>query len=75
MKGIVKILVQIVHIGSFCGLMFLGLLGVIYEIVGHAKFEQILMYLGISKGFERIWAVGIIMLILLAITYFIKAKL
>ena len=75
MKGMLKVVVQIVHVVSFCGLMLAGVLGVIYEIVGHAKFEQMLSMIGISKGFERIWMFGAIMLFVLIITYYIKVRL
>lgn len=75
MKEIIKMIVQVVHVLSFCGVIFSGVLGVVYEIIGHAKFEQVLSAIGISKGFERIWVVSAIMLLLLIITYYIKAKL
>ena len=75
MKEVFKKIVQVEHVLSFCGVKLVGVLGAIYEIIGHAKFEQILSTIGISKGFERIWIVSAIMLLLLIITYFIKAKL
>ena len=68
-------IVQVVHILSFCGVILSGILGAVYEIIGHAKFEQVLSAIGISKGFERIWVVSAIMLLLLITTYFIKTKL
>lgn len=75
MRVIIEIIVQVVHVLSFCLLMFVGVLGAVYEIIGHAKFEKILSLIGVSKGFERIWIVGIIMLLLFITTYFIKVKL
>ena len=75
MKEILKMIVQVVHVLSFCGVILSGTLGAVYEIIGHAKFEQVLSAIGISKGFERIWVVSAIMLLLLITTYFIKAKL
>lgn len=75
MKEIIKMIVQAVHVLSFCGVILSGVLGAVYEITGHAKFEQILSAIGISKGFEQIWAVSAIMLLLLITTHFIKAKL
>ncbi len=75
MKEIIKMLVQAVHVLSFCGVILSGVLGAVYEIIGHAGFEQILSAIGISKGFEQIWVVSAIMLLLLITTYFIKAKL
>ena len=75
MKEIIRKIVQVVHILSFCGVILSWILGVIYEIVGHAKFEQWLSAIGISKGFEMIWVVSVVMLLLLITTYLIKSKL
>ena len=75
MKETIKMIVQAVHVLSFCGVILSGILGALYEIIGHAKFEQVLYAIGISKGFERVWVVSALMLILLIITYFIKVKL
>ena len=75
MKEILKMIVQVVHVLSFCGVILSVILGTVYEIIGHAKFEQVLSAIGISKGFERLWVFSAIMLLLLITTYFIKDKL
>lgn len=75
MKDIIKVIVQVIHIVSFCGVVLVGALGILYEIIGYAKFQQILSAIGMSKGFERIWGIGIITLFLLILTHLIKAKL
>ena len=75
MKDVIKTFVQIVHILSFGGLLLCGALGVVYEIIGPAKYEQLLSSFGISNGFERTWLWAVMMLILLLSTHFIKAKL
>lgn len=75
MKEIIKMIVQVVYVLSFCGVILSGVLGAVCEIIGYAKFEQVLSAIGISKGFERYWLVSAIMLLLLITTYFIKAKL
>jgi len=54
--------------------MFVVVLGVLYEIIGHAKFDQLLSKFGIVKGFEFVWVVGVITISLLIITSFLKAK-
>ena len=54
--------------------MLSGALGVIYEIVGHAKFEKILFSIGISNGFEKMWIFSATMLCLLPIISFIKKR-
>ena len=75
MKDVIKTFVQIVHILSFGGLLLCGALGFVYEIIGPAKYEQLLSSFGISNGFERTWLWAVMMLILLLSTHFIKAKL
>ena len=75
MKQNIKIIVQIVHVLSFCGVILSGVLGAVYEIIGHVKFEQALSAIGISKGFEGFWVVSAILLLSLITTYFIKTKL
>ena len=75
MKELLKILVQVVYVLSFFGVILVGVLGIIYEIIGHAKFEDILSKCGISKGFEYVWIVGIIMLLLLIFSYLVRTKL
>lgn len=71
---VVKLIVNILHFVSFCAVLISGALGILYEIVGHAKFERILESIGISKGFERVWIFSAIMLGILLVTYFIKNK-
>ena len=75
MINIIRMLVNTLHVISFCLLMLLGLVGVIYEIVGHRKFVQTLSAMGLSNGFEWVWILGAVVLIILMITYFIKNKL
>lgn len=75
MKDVIKTVVQIVHILSFCGTLLCGALGAVYEIIGPAKYEQLLSSFGISNGFERTWLWAAVMSILLILTHFIKAKL
>lgn len=74
MKVNIKLIVQAVHVLSFCGVILSGVLGAVYEIIGHAEFEQMLSVIGISQGFERIWVVSAIMLVLLITTNIIKTK-
>ena len=75
MKEIIRVVVNLIHYIALLGTMISGILGVIYEIVGHAKFEKMLSAIGISKGFAFVWIVGLIMLILYVITFFIKMKI
>ena len=74
MKEVIRIIIQSVQVFLFCGVMLSGALGVLYEIVGHAKFEKILFSIGISNGFEKIWIISAIMLFLLMVIYIIRNK-
>ena len=64
MNTIGRVLIAI----SIIGAIIFGLLGAIYEIAGHAKFEQLLSSIGISNGFRLLWIFGIVILILLIIS-------
>ena len=75
MKKVIRTIVQALHILSFCVLTFVGLLGVVYEIIGYAKHQQILSAIGISNGLQLAWCVGGGSLLLLILTHFIKEKL
>lgn len=75
MKGVIRIIANVLYVLSFCGVILAGVLGAIYELIGHAKFEQMLSSLGVSNGFKRFWIFSIIMLLFLVITRFIKVKL
>ena len=69
-----KILVNVVHVISFCVLMLLGIVGIVYEIIGHGLFQQISAELGINNGFKVFWVLGVIDLFLLLLTYYIKIR-
>ena len=64
MNTIGRVLVAI----SIIGAIIVGLLGALYEIAGHAQFEQLLSSIGISNGFRLLWIFGIVVLILLIIS-------
>ena len=74
MKKIIKIIVQVLYVFSFVGLILSCVLGVVYDIVGHTKFEQTLSAIGISNGYVRGAAFILIMLFLHIATLFIKSK-
>ncbi len=75
MKKLIRIIVHVVYILSLCCIAIIGILSVIYEIIGYAKFEQLLSSVGISHGFKCIWLVGLVMFLLLIIIYVIKSKI
>ena len=75
MKEITILIIKIIHIISLCGLVLMGILGAIYEIIGHAKYEQLLSTIGVHSGFHRTWIVFIILIIVCIITYFAKENI
>ena len=75
MRDFARIIINILHIISFVGLTVSGLIGVIYEVIGWTIFERFFSKIGISKGFELVWVIGAISLIVLLLTYFIKTKI
>ena len=75
MKNILKYAINTIHIFSFLVTMLVGVAGILYEIVGRVKFEQLMDKLHITNGVKSTWVVGSIMLFLLIITAFIKDKL
>ena len=75
MKKIIRITIQVVHILSFCGAIFACVLAAVYEIIGPVYFEKILSIIGISNGSEWFKVICVIILLLMIITYYIKAKL
>ena len=74
MKKNFKIIVQVLYVFSFVGLILSCVLGAVYDIVGHTKFEQTLSAIGISNGYVRGAAFILIMLLLHIATSFIKSK-
>ena len=75
MKEVIRIAVKIIHIVSMCGCGLAVVLGCVYEIVGHAKYEQMLATIGINNGFKKIWIYGAIVLGVFIITWLLKQKM
>ena len=74
MKNILRTVLNILHAVSFSIWIFMGGLGVVYELLGHAKFEKILSVIGITNGFNKIWAVSIVSFLVWCVLYYIKFK-
>ena len=55
--------------------IIVGIFGAVYEIVGYAKFEQLLSSIGISNGFRLFYFFGTVVLILLIISCLINRQL
>ena len=75
MNGVIKIIINVLHIISFVGLAVSGLIGAISEIVGWGIIDRIFFKIGISRGFELLMIIGYISLTILLVTYFIKTKI
>ena len=75
MKGVIKIIINVLHIISFVGLAFSGLIGTIFELVGWGIIDRIFSKIGISRVFELCMIIGTISLTILIVTYFIKTKI
>lgn len=50
------------------------IVGVLYEIVGPVKFNEIFDLIGTSDGFKYTWVIGSVLLVLWVIVYFIRSK-
>lgn len=74
MKDLIKIVVTIVHLLSFCGAVILVVLGYLYDAVGPAKYEQLASLVGISDGLKTFRILGIVVLSLLIVTFLVKRK-
>lgn len=74
MKEVLKIILLIINIISFALVALFGVTGIIYEILGPAVYEKMLIKLKISWSFESIWNFMFVCLVILIITYFIRKK-
>ncbi len=74
MRNIVRIFLLIVNYISFALVLLFGLSGVIYEILGPARYEKILAKLKIPWSFDRVWSFMFICLIIMILTYFLRKK-
>lgn len=75
MKDIIKFIVNAIYRLAFVGTIVVGMVGAVYEIIGHAKFQALLASIGILNGFEQYWTVSIILLLVLVVTHFAKVAL
>ena len=74
MKEIIKIIFKTINVISFGLVILIFVIGVIYEIIGRTKFEQMLSSIGLSNGSKSVWIVGTIALIFLITTYYIEYR-
>lgn len=74
MKEIIKIILLIVNIVSFTIVTIIGILGILSEILGSAKFDDLLKSLNIPLNFNILWKLSIIFIPILIITFIIREK-
>lgn len=74
MKNVFSAIINILHTASFSIWIFMGAVGVIYELLGHAKFEKILSAIGVENGFSKIWSISIVSFLIWCLLYYIKFK-
>lgn len=75
MKHAMHIFINILHYISLFGIIISGIIGVIGEIAGPSVIERILQRIGVSNGYNRVWTVSAILLIVLIATHFMKVKI
>ena len=75
MKHAMHIFINILHYISLFSIIISGIIGVIGEIAGPSVIERILQRIGISNGYNRVWTVSAILLIVLIATHFMKVKI
>ena len=74
MRKFLNIFLLIINIISFALVLLFGASGVVYELLGPANYEKILIKLKIPWNFERIWLFMFLCLIILIITYFLRKR-
>ena len=74
MKEIIRAIVKTIYLLSFCSAILLFVICLLGEVVGVAKFQQLLSSIGISNALEFVWIFGAIVVILLLFSGFIIKK-
>lgn len=74
MREVLKIILLIINILSFSLVALFGATGIIYEILGPAAYEKMIVKFKIPWNFECIWNFMFVCLIILIITYLICKK-
>jgi hypothetical protein len=74
-KDVVLFVVNVIYILAFIGVLVAGIIAALYELIGHAKFQELLNTIGISNGFECCWKVSIILVLVLVCAHFAKVAL
>ncbi len=74
MKETIKIILLIINILSFIIVAIIGLLGIVSEILGPAKFNDLLKSLNMPFDFNILWKLSIIFIPVLIITFILRKK-
>lgn len=74
MKVFLKYSILIINTISFICVLFLGIAGILYEIIGAAKFENLLLRIVPSCNYDKFWAVSMIILLIFIISFILRIK-
>ena len=75
MLEFIKNTLSVLHIGALILVFAWGLLGVIHEMIGPAKFENILYAINVSLSFATFCRIGYALVAVLIVTYFLKKRI
>lgn len=70
MRNFIRNFLHITEVISFIGLMFIGILGFIVEILGYVRIGKIFEIIGITWSFHLFYFVFLLSLTVLLLSYF-----
>jgi len=74
MKHIARIALLVTNILSFVMVAIFGMTGIIYDLLGPAGYEKMLVKINIPWSFERIWTFMCVCVAISIITYLLRKK-
>lgn len=74
MKDFIKNFLLFVNIIAAILVSILGIVGVVYELLGPENFEDFLLQLNIPWDFDCAWNVSMVCVAVCVITYFLRSK-
>lgn len=58
MKTVLRLGIVFIYHISFFMMILLGIIGILYEVVGYAKCQETMSQLGMPVGIKQYWIVG-----------------
>lgn len=74
MRVFLKYAILVVNTISFICVLILGIAGVLYEIMGAAKFESFLLRIVPYCNYDKFWTVSMIILLIFIISFILRIK-